>query len=979
MKRKLPNWRLCAAVFIFLAFFSVFPNYVFAGNSQITGTVRDSVSGEPLPFASVAIAGTNQGAFTDKDGAFRLINLDAGSYTLSVSYVGYTSRTMGVSIAKGEIKKIVILLTSTTVLREVVVSTQRRGQAAAINQQLNSDAVVNIVSADRIRELPDVNAAEALGRLPGVSLERSGGEGSKVVLRGLDPKLSNISLNGVKLPSTSGTDRSVDMSVISPELLSGVEVFKSPTADMDADAVGGTVNLVIKKAPDELRNVIRVYGGYSNLKQSFQNYKGSWEFSSRFLNKKLGAMAQVNYERANRSSQGLQTGLDAPDQNRWDSVYIVSNNFKDNSADKKRYGGSLFLDYQFDKGGVYLTSFYSESPTNSYLQSKQITTAGGMNYTAQPKESKTNVWNSSIGGDWNFNWIKLDWSASRSKVNVFNSYDLKNEFSIQAPKALVPEARYNTTLRDPFFLFNNQNLAATRDSVFLDKITWAPDSTNQTNYIVKLDLEVPYKLGNKISGFIKFGGKYTSEKRKRHVSQLSSISYGNGTLTAIADEKEGNTLIRTGANGSLISMLNFSDPNASVDLFDGYALSPMVPEGRVRDWWKHHGGPGSNEFTTNMNNVTDNYDSWETVSAGYIMAKLNYKELITFVPGVRYEYADNVYHGIYSNVTGLLGDNGTYWPDTSTQSYGEILPSAHLKIKPAKWFDVRASVAKTLSRPSYAWVIPAFHNDANNGKISRSNPELKHSIAWNYDAAVSVYTNDVGLLSIGGFIKNIDNMFVSVEGGILSAEKANAYGLEAKPYSLSGDYVNLDNSWVKGIEFEAQTHFGFLPAPFDRFVLNVNMSRMWSETSYYKWNQQEGTYYVYHDNFQFQRPAIGISEKSHFEVLKAKLPTQVTFICNAALGYDYKKFSGRVSMSYQDAYVSKPDAYRRYGKDEYSDTYLRFDASFKYKVNKFVSVLMNLQNITNAYERTYLHTSGNELDKLVYGATAELGLQISLH
>jgi hypothetical protein len=217
-----------------------------AAPGEISGIVKDQSSKETLPFTTVVIKGTVTGAVTDMDGAFRLTNLQPGDYTLEISYIGYTKKEVPVTLKAGEKKKLVIEMDQPLVtIGEVVVSTQRLGQNAAINQQLNSNALVNVVSKDKIRELPDVNAAEAIGRISGISLVRSGGEGSKIIFRGLDPKFTTVTINGSKLPGSDATNRSVDLSGISPELLSGVEVFKSPTAEMDGDAIGGTINLVV--------------------------------------------------------------------------------------------------------------------------------------------------------------------------------------------------------------------------------------------------------------------------------------------------------------------------------------------------------------------------------------------------------------------------------------------------------------------------------------------------------------------------------------------------------------------------------------------------------------------------------------------------------------------------------------------------------------------------------------------------------------
>ena len=173
----------------------------------------------------------------------------------------------------------------TTEVEEVVVTAQIRGQRAAINQQLASNTVANVISSEKMQELPDANAAEAIGRLPGVSLKRNAGEADKIVIRGLSPKYSNVTIEGIKMASTSDYDRSVDLSLVQSAMLSGVEISKSLRADMDADALGGTVNLRLMEAPSQRQIEFNLEGGYANLNQSFGNYKVDAGYLTGFLTK----------------------------------------------------------------------------------------------------------------------------------------------------------------------------------------------------------------------------------------------------------------------------------------------------------------------------------------------------------------------------------------------------------------------------------------------------------------------------------------------------------------------------------------------------------------------------------------------------------------------------------------------------------------------------------------------------------------------
>ncbi|MFM7092231.1 MAG: carboxypeptidase-like regulatory domain-containing protein, partial [Bacteroidota bacterium] len=283
-------------------------SYLVIGNSAgysqsnlVKGKVLDAEMNSPLPGANVFLKGNATiGATTDLDGNF-IIKIPAGDQILIFSYLGFKDLEKEIKGENDENGSLLIKMESDAVMgQEVVITGQLLGQAKAINQQLSAESIANIVSSDRIQELPDVNAAEAIARLPGVAINRSGGEGTKIVIRGLEPKFNAITVNGVRMPANSANDRSVDLSLISPEMLDGIEVFKSPLPDMDGEAVGGTVNLKLRKAPAGLKMLGKLLGGYNDLNNDLRDYKGVFQISDRVLNKNLGIVAQGSAERFNR-------------------------------------------------------------------------------------------------------------------------------------------------------------------------------------------------------------------------------------------------------------------------------------------------------------------------------------------------------------------------------------------------------------------------------------------------------------------------------------------------------------------------------------------------------------------------------------------------------------------------------------------------------------------------------------------------------
>ncbi|HQT92510.1 MAG TPA: carboxypeptidase-like regulatory domain-containing protein, partial [Candidatus Kryptobacter bacterium] len=287
-------------------FLLLMPGFASA-QGTFQGFVLDSLTSSPLVGANVFLIGTGLGASADLDGHFRVSNIPPGSHSIRISYIGYSTRTIDVVFEDGgTVTANLMLLPQEVQGKEVVVTAQMRGQLAAINQQVSSNTIVNVVSEEKIQELPDANAAEAIGRLPGVSIIRSGGEASKVVLRGLSSKFSNITVDGITIPGTDSTSRDVDLSMISQGSLAGVELYKSLLPDQDGDAIAGTINLVTRKAPSERLLRFDLKGDYNRLMSSANQYDFSGRYGERFFSDVLGIQIQGNLESKIRSKENTE-------------------------------------------------------------------------------------------------------------------------------------------------------------------------------------------------------------------------------------------------------------------------------------------------------------------------------------------------------------------------------------------------------------------------------------------------------------------------------------------------------------------------------------------------------------------------------------------------------------------------------------------------------------------------------------------------
>jgi TonB-dependent receptor len=242
-----------------------------------------------------------------------------------------------------------------------------------------------VVSAEKMKELPDANIAESIGRLPGISLARNAGEAYAVVVRGLSPKYNQVSIEGIPMSSTNYYDRGVDLSLLSDELIKGVEVSKTLRPDMDADALGGTVNLTLKTAQVGLHYDIKGTGAYNNLRDTYKNYKFTGGVSNRFFDDAIGVQIQGNIEEKQMPSDQFSAGYDTPTYNSTVGQFYVttgSATLTQTSTKRHRYGVSLILDYASDFVDLKLFNVYDQK-TDSNVTRTYLTNFSNNSFTDQ--------------------------------------------------------------------------------------------------------------------------------------------------------------------------------------------------------------------------------------------------------------------------------------------------------------------------------------------------------------------------------------------------------------------------------------------------------------------------------------------------------------------------------------------------------------------------------------------------------------------
>ncbi|MEQ9315224.1 MAG: TonB-dependent receptor [Henriciella sp.] len=265
-----------------------------AGADVLQGTVTDGSGLGALEGARVTIEGLNRSTNTGRFGDYRFSDVPAGDYTVTVSYIGADPVSQAISIT-GTSTADFRLGTDSRYLDSILVVGSTAAQAGAINQQRASDAIINVIDSDGLGNFPDTTVADSLARVPGLSIENDQGEGRYVSIRGINTDLVAASINGVRTPSPEDR-RGVLLDGVPSDLLDGIEVQKSLTPDLDADSLGGVINLKTISAFDRDGRFVRakIEGAYNEISEEVSP-KATLTYSDTFADT-FGVALSVNYQ-----------------------------------------------------------------------------------------------------------------------------------------------------------------------------------------------------------------------------------------------------------------------------------------------------------------------------------------------------------------------------------------------------------------------------------------------------------------------------------------------------------------------------------------------------------------------------------------------------------------------------------------------------------------------------------------------------------
>ncbi len=943
-------------------------------DGKITGTVSNATTGELLPGANVFLKGTSRGSTTNVDGEY-VIKVPPGSYTIIVKYLGYKEASVPVQVKAGATITQKFRLEYVGIKGETVeITAQAEGQIAAINEQLTARTIKNVVAADRIQEIPDVNAAESVARLPGISIIRSGGEGQKVAIRGMEPKYNVMMVNGVRMQSTDRDDRSVDLNMISPNILSGIEVTKAVTADMDADAVGGTVNLKISQAEPGFHVNFTAQGGYGSVANNYGNFRTTGLISNRFFNNKLGVQISGTTDQFDRSSDALSASYTTnEEQTKIKGLTVIDLNgitITDVSTTRKRSGGGLILDYKLSNGTLLLSNFISNLSSDYVTMQNTLGVQGSQfnSWSQVGDDNRNMVYSNALQGEFKFFNIKMDFSLSNSvsKQDVPDNLQMR-VIAEQDQKGF--ETPLNETATPSEFL----NSVKVYNNIFrvkhLESLMRKVEENEQT---ATINFSIPYSFTDYLTGNFKFGGKYRYDKRENDEtvrwvhpdrdkpSQVFTAMMMDSLWTdlGLVLDDTGNGIHAHLFEDADYDIGDFLSGRENVSKFYYTAAVDKMRhyEALARKWGYYFEDPlPSNQY---------DYTYKGSLYAWYLLTELNVGKYVMLMPGVRYENWTTDYDAYGTTYI------GPQWYDyynekvTAKREREHWFPQMHIRLKPVDWFDLRLASTRTVIYPDYRAFSPYYYHDKGAPALVLGNTELLPAIAQNYDIYASLYNNQIGLLTCGYFYKEMDDLITPFGFQTTDAKKINnKVPLHQTKNTVISTWINLkDKTFVRGFEVDWQTNFWYLPAVLKGLVFNINYTHMKSETRYpYQVMIKKGTgpfaKYVFTDTTRAGR-----------------MPQQANDILNMTVGYDYRDFSARLSFLFQGNVVGGI-AYR-IELDSFTDDYYRWDLIVNQKLPwKGFQLYCNVNNITNRPDRHY--TSTLELLSYAgyYGRTVDLGMR----
>jgi TonB-dependent receptor len=759
------------------------------GTGVVSGRVVDAARGEALVGASVRIEGTALQVATDRQGSFRLIGAPVGAQTLVVSYIGRVESRQPVAVTAAAPVVVEVRLEADYTYNErvtVVGESIAEGQARALNQQRTALNVTNVVAADQIGSFPDPNAAEAASRIPGVSIARDQGEGRYVLVRGTEARLNSMMIDGERIPAPESGTRQVALDAIPADQLQSIEVSKAVTPDMDADSIGGAVNLLTKQAVNRTTVLFSAAGGYNALQSSADQQFASGTVGRRFNSGRVGLIGGFSVSQLTKGSENFEAD--------YSGATLADMQLRDYQIDRNRYGFNASADVKLSDTAT-MTFKAIVNRFEDYEVNNRIRYRPGnrrIEHVLKNRNQNQNIRSFSVGGNYLF--------GSGTTFDYRAAYAFAEEIQPDRLDTIFRQTNINFTpnISDPTNIqpgYSANNAANARLNAWETEIFDAQDR----DWTGQFNVRMP--LGSLANGarFLKFGAKI-KDKQKSNTFETGAASPLTTVLfPSLQDSGFDNS-------GFLSYFNNRYDKFPGINASASRAAFNALPAGR---------------YAVDPEGDAENYDATERVIAGYAMAELFLSPRLTLLPGVRVESTKTDYTGYEV----LYNDDGDYVSTktlTGGDTYTQVLPGFHVRYAVNDKVNLRAAYTRTLARPNYVDLVPyqlVFQED---GEIARGNSALKPTTSDNIDLLAERYFRSVGLVSGGLFYKRMNDYIFTFR-----FNETNFGEVYEVTQPRNGETATL---W--GVELAVQNQLRFLPAPFDGLGIYAN----------YTWTDSNATY-----------------------------------------------------------------------------------------------------------------------------------------
>jgi len=942
---------------------------------SLTGHVSDP-SGAVLQGAQIEVQPANITVISGQQGGYFINGITPGSYTISVSYLGFAVFTKPVQISAGQNTILDVKLEVSSQKDQIIVTAEAAsGEAEAVNREKTADNVLQVMTSEVITSLPNATIADAVGRLPGVSLERDEGEGKYIQVRSLEPRLTNATIDGVNVPSPEPGVREIKFDAMPADLVESVEVNKTLQANMDGDGIGGSVNIVTKTAGERPTIDLFGYGGTTPIMGNRNLYLASGTIGERFgTDKRWGALVGGSYDWNGRGINDIEPVPDvATLPNGSTTRYFDTQDMREYQYKRSRWGLTGSTDYKLGEGSdIYLRGIFSSfqdygdkwvytltdnTQGISLLSANGCPTNNGVTVgpcTGVPAFSESNrvpvfdIGSLVLGGKHVLatTWISWDVSVSRSWM-LKSGGNEGADFGFNGSNSTCQFSPALTTRQYiPQWSPNCFTEAYNASNYSLSDITTSYGKSAQLNLQFTGAVGKRYHLGSHLST-IEIGGKF----RNAHKFDDS--------YTPVYDP-----------NGT-VPMTQFVGPFTNQNYYSGNypAFGPTTQWAKVINYLNSN----PSAFTLQPGTVganPGNFDLVEQVSAGYVMDTIDIGKF-RIVGGLRIEG---------TNLTTYTYECDTTCLNTPTQqgsvslklngSYINFLPSASVRYDLGHDTDIRVVYSRALSRPDPQDIAQAFSVTINQNPntLSLGNANLKAEKANNYDVLMEHYLKPFGIIEGGFFYKQLYLPIVTQE-----TYKTNYNPDPSNPLYPTGDWlisqpVNAGSGWLAGLEVAYLQQFTSLPGALGGLGLTAN----------YNWTNSA---------------ACGLPGRSDCPRLLRQAPN----IFNISPTFDRGRLSIRVGMTYNQASIyqyqyqdgtgssnpanggSGPTPGGLYGPfgDNYLYSHFQLDAQGSYRLKYGFTIMAYGLNLNNEVFGFYNGQKQYMVQREYYGPTFAFGMRWS--